>query len=424
MKCKFNKTVFAGILGNILECYDFTIYAFLSPVISVIFFPTNNSLISLLLTLSVFAVSFLVRPLGAILFGYLGDHLGRKRTLMISIICMSTATFLTGLLPSYAAIGIGAPILLLLLRLVQGMSVSGEMTTAMSYLIEHAHHQQRGFVGSLAMCSSCGGGALASIIAALFTILLTQEAMLNWGWRLPFLLGGVFGFISVLVRLKFQFHETSLFQAAITKSKIPRPTIFKHYKQLHYKPIFKAVLLTCIMAMGYYCFMAYFNVFLIQSLGQPVQSVLLIGFICQLLLTISIPLLGYISDLIGRKPVLLSGISLLLLLIHPIFWLLQQPKIILVFLGELLFIFSLAPIIATIPTTLAEMFQVHTRNSGISLSYNISQAIFGGTAPFIGIALINKTQNLYAPAWYLFAGAFISLFALISLNETYQQPLK
>jgi proline/betaine transport protein TphA len=416
------KTIFAGIFGNALEFYDFSVYAFFAPLLADFFFPNKDPLVSLLLTLSVFAVSFLVRPIGGIFFGYLGDHFGRKKALITTIVLMSGSTCLLGLLPGYASIGIGAPILLVLCRLAQGIAVSGELTTAMSYLVEHAHHQRRGFIGSLAMCSGIGGTALGSAVAALVTAMLGQEQLLSWGWRVPFLLGGLLGLFGLYLRLSSE--ETSHFlHAKEAKQTTEKPSLFNHYRKLDYRPIVFAVLVTCIMAIGNYFVIGYFSVFLIKTLGHPANIVTLMNFISLLVFTLLLPVFGWLSDRIGRKPVLMLGMIGLSLVIHPIFWLLQQQSTPLMYLGMLLFVCFQAPIASTIPTTLAEMFPVHTRNSSISLGYNLSLALFGGTAPLVAVQLTASSHNFYAPAWYLIVGAGISLLTLWKITESYQRPL-
>lgn len=417
------KTIFAGIFGNILESYDFGVYAFFSPILATVFFPNNEPLIALLLTFGIFSLSFLVRPLGGVVFGYLGDHFGRKNTLLISITLMSIPTFLLGLLPDYASIGLWAPILLTFLRLAQGISVSGEMTTAMSYLVEHAPPHRRGFIGSLTLCSSCSGVVFSAALITLISTALTHEQLLHWGWRLPFLLGGIIGFIGLYLRCLFPLQETALYQSAQEHAPKTRPSFFAHYRQLNYKSIILATLLTGIMAMSYYFYMGYFNTFLIKTMGRSTTVVMQINFISQLCLMLFIPCFGWLSDKMGRKPVLMTGMIGLILFTYPVFYLLQQQTG-LIILGELLFVLLLAPIIALIPTTLAELFHVRTRNSGISLSYNMGQAIFGGTAPLIALSLTASTHNLYAPAWYLMGGACLSLFTLLAMKESYQQPLK
>jgi MFS family permease len=188
------KTFFAGIFGNTLEWYDFTAYAFFAPILAKLFFPLSNPFTSLLLTFGVFALSFLVRPVGALFFGYIGDHFGRRTALIISIIVMSLPTLFLGLLPNYATIGIAAPVLLTILRMTQGLAVSGELTSATSFLVEHAHEKRRGFAGSLAMWSAFIGITLSSIVVTSITMAITDQQLTTWGWRVPFVLGGLLGF--------------------------------------------------------------------------------------------------------------------------------------------------------------------------------------------------------------------------------------
>lgn len=415
-------TIFAGIFGNALEWYDFTTYAFFAPVIASLFFPAKDQFTSLLMTFGVFAASFIVRPIGAIFFGYFGDHFGRKQALIISILVMTIPTLLLGLLPNYASIGIAAPLFLTLLRLLQGIAVSGEIATAISFLVEHSHESRRGFTGSLAMCSAFVGIVTSSAIATLITELVTYEQLTTWGWRIPFLMGGLLGFVGLWMRLKTK--ETEHFkktQAADTANK--KISIFEHYSNLQYKPILISILVISIMAIGNYLVIGYFNTFLIKTLGHPAREVMAINFVSLLLMTLLLPIMGIISDKIGRKPVLFSGIIAFFILSLPIFWLLQQPNLYYVFAGEMIFVIVLSSIAALVPTTLAEMFHTAARNSGVSLGYNISLGLFGGTAPIIALVLVESTNNYFAPAWYLMASAVVSLIALLSVQESYQKKL-
>lgn len=416
------KTIFAGVFGHVLENYDFSLYAFFSPILAATFFPHQDQHVALLLTFSIFALSFLVRPLGSIVFGFLGDRLGRKNALIISIIMMSISTFLLGVLPGYAVIGLWAPILLTLLRLTQGVAVSGEMTTAITYLVEHANQKGRGLIGGVTMSSACFGGVVASGIIAFVTLFVSNEQLFQWAWRIPFILGGIVGIMGLIVRLHSP--ETALYQSAQKRmDKTQKISFFTHYCQLDYKSIILGILLTCVMATSFYTFMSYFNTFLMDTLGHPAKSVMLINFIGLLTLTLLLPIFGLVSDKIGRKPVLLMGIIGLILFTYPIFWLLQQPSIVSIFWGEFFFVIIVSPLLAIIPTTLSEMFPVQTRNSGLSLAYNMSQALFGGTVSLIALQLTASTHNLYAPVWYIMVTAFISLCALCKIKESYQQLL-
>jgi len=375
------------------------------------------------MTFSVFALGFLVRPVGAIFFGYLGDEFGRRRALILSIILMSLPTLLLGFLPTYASIGIAAPLLLTVLRILQGGAVSGELTSSAAYLIEHAEKTRRGLAGSLVMCSAFIGITASSAIVAIAAGLTSRQQLLTWGWRLPFMVGGVIGIIGLILRL--QSTETGLFQQSKTMQGSETATsILTHLNIImRNRLVYWAILLTCIMAVGNWVLIGYFNTFLIKTAGLPIESVTLINFITLCLFTALIPLMGRLSDVIGRKPVLRIGIIGFVIFSYPIFWLLNRGNIYWALAGELLFAFILSFIAAIIPTALAELFQVRTRNSGMALGYNISLAVFGGTAPLVAIALVSKTGNHLAPAFYLIVCALISWGALSRLRETYRDEL-
>lgn len=414
-------TFFSGVFGNGLEWYDFTIYAFFAPILAGLYFPTKSPFVSLLLTFSVFALSFLVRPIGGILFGYLGDHFGRRKALLTSIIVMSLPTLALAVLPDYSHIGIAAPIFLTLLRLIQGMAVSGELTTATSFLVEHSDSHKRGFSGSLAMGSAFVGILISSAIATMITNFMSHDDVLAWGWRIAFGIGGIVGLIGLFFRLLS--HETQLFQEAQKNILQTRPSVVSHFVKLDWKSVVLAVLLTCVMAVGNYFLIGFFNVFLTKNLNFPMKEAMIINFACLTVLTILIPIMGILSDRIGRKSVLKFGIIGMLVLAYPIFFLFSQQTIYTALLAELLFVIALAPISALIPTTLAELFETHSRNAGMSIGYNVSLAIFGGTAPLVAMSLVNITKNNYSPAWYLIACAIISLLALLNIRESYKKQL-
>lgn len=417
------KIIFAGVFGNALEWYDFTAYAFFAPLLAELFFPMHNPFVSLLMTFSVFALGFMGRPIGAMFFGYLGDHLGRRKALIISITVMSAPTLLLGILPNYAAIGIMAPILLTLLRLVQGTAVGGELTSAAAFLIEHAGHRRRGFAGSLVMCSAFIGITLSSAVATLITEVTHREQLLAWGWRLPFIIGGVMGLLGLVMRLRTT--EPALFQQAkASENQETTSSMLSHLGEiLRQKFVWLAALLTCIMAVGNWVLIGYFNTFLIKDVGLPIREVMAINFFTLCLFTLLLPCMGILSDNLGRKPVLRIGIMGFVVLSYPIFWLLSQGSIITALIGELLFAVISSCTAAVIPTALAELFHVRTRNTGMALGYNISMALFGGTAPLVALALVAHTGNHSAPAYYLIACALASWWALSRLKESYQNQL-
>lgn len=420
---KKKSVIFAGAIGNALEWYDFTIYAFFVPLIATQFFPSHDNFISILATFAVFALGFLVRPLGAVLFGYIGDHIGRKKALIISMIMISCPTILIGLLPNYKAIGIFAPLGLVTLRIIQGLAVSGELTTATVFLIEHADTNKRGVAGSLAMAGAYLGMVLSSIFATMITEILSHEQVTQWGWRIPFILGGLLGVIGLILRLKStdpeMYQEKSNANNNLSHSK----SIIGHVGSLNHKKLVVGVLLTCTMAIANYFLIAYFNTFLTQTQNMPLKDVMYINTIGLLVQLCSTVFMGYLSDFVGRKKVLGFGIISIILISYPVFWLFMQHNIYLALLGEVMFAIAAGAISGLIPTTLAEMFDTYHRNMGISVSYNISLALFGGTAPLVAISLIATTNNLFSPANYLIACSCIALLALFTIKERYKASL-
>lgn len=418
---RFN-IILSGTFGNALEWYDFTSYAFFVPILSQLFFPTKNHFLSLLLTFSVFAMSFLVRPIGGLLIGYLGDRRGRKFALILSIIAMSCATFLFGLLPTFDKWGYFASILLIILRLIQGMAVSGEFTTSISFMVEHAQADRRGLMASLVMFSALFGIALSSAVATLLTETLSAADLHQWGWRLPFLLGGLLGLIGVWLR--FNTVETEHFKKIqIHLSESQTYFLWRQLFVSYRGRLIAAVLLTCAMAVGNYYIIAYFVTFLTQTEHLPVEQVMIVNLIALILLTILIPFYGFLSDLWGRKKVFYFGLICLAIVSYPSFWLLSQGNIYSAFWGQILFAFFQAALGGVVPIMLAELFPTAIRNTGLSLGYNLSLAIFGGTAPMMGLLIVQETGLKTSPAFYLIICCVVSLVALAFQKESYTKPL-
>ena len=417
MNQKERNSIIAGLYGNALEWYDFILYASFAPVFAEIFFPSDIHFISLLATFSLFAIGFIMRPFGGVLIGHYADHYGRRKALILSMSIMSLSTTLIAFVPDYNALGLAAPIIFSILRLIQGLAVGGELPGSTTYLIEHMFEHKRGLAGSLVLSSAFLGIFLGALIASVFTSLYSGTSLLRSGWRYTYLLGGVLGIFGIYLRLKST--ESPTFQKKIHSQDIPIKILCTQYKM----QLFKAVMITSILAMFNYLLIAYVTTFLVKYQGFRLHDALLINLLALLSLTLFIPIMGYISDVIGRKPVYLCGLIILLLYIVPFFLLLLSKNWWHVLYCELLLALILAPINATVPTMLAEMFPTSIRASGISTGYNIGQALFGGTMPLIAFSLIELTDNQLAPAWYLCFWTIIVLCTTFYVHETYKKNL-
>ncbi len=412
-------TLIAGLFGNALEWYDFILYANFAPLIALLFFPTKNPATSLLLTFAVFATGFLVRPLGAAVFGYIGDHLGRRIALIISMSIITLPTFLIGFLPTYASIGVAAPVLLTLLRLCQGIAVSGELNSAATFLVEHAPDNKRGLAGCLVMGSAFFGMLFGALMASTMTFTLTVENLHFWGWRIPFWLGGILGIIGLVIRLRTE--ESPKFVKEVQEEEhVSIKQVFLFFR----KELILSILLTCVMAVGNYTLIAYVVSYLTKFQGFSLNDANLINLISLIFILILFPMAGMLSDKFGRKPVFQAGLWGFVIFSFPVFWLLSQKQFAYALVGDMLLCVLIVPIAGLIPTLLVELFPARVRNSGTALGYNISLAIFGGTTPMVALALTHATGNNLAPAGYLMLCAILSAIALYFIVESHKEPLK
>lgn len=411
---KTKKTLIAGLYGNTLEWYDFILYANFAPLLATLFFPTHDPMTSLLLTFAVFATGFLVRPFGAIFFGYVGDHLGRRTALIISISIITVPTTLIGFIPSYESIGIAAPLLLTLMRILQGIAISGELNSAATYVIEHAKPNRRGLAGSLIMATAFFGIFLGALVSFVLTQIFDPQTLLQWGWRSAFWISGILGLIGIYIRVRTG--ESPKFQPP---TEAPLKILFRKYR----KEIFIATLFVMLMAVANYLFIAFVVSFLVKIQGFSLHTANQINLICMVLTLALYPTMGILSDKIGRKPVYKLGIWGAIILALPIFYFLSQKSFMYVLIGDLLLALILAPIAGMVPTIVAEIFTTKVRNSGSAISYNLALAIFGGTTPIVAFKLIEITSNPYAPAFYLILSAIVSGIMLHFIEDKHKHEL-
>ena len=414
-KKSYRKIVLAGMIGNGLEWYDYALYGHFAAIISKLYFPNENPYMSLIVTFGVFAAGFIMRPIGALIFGYIGDKHGRKASLALSILLMAIPTSFIGLLPTYEQIGIFAPILLTVIRLMQGMALGGEFSGSITFLVEHAPQGKKGLAGSYSVMSLVMGILLGSAVATFFANVLDKEDFETWGWRVPFIIGFFIGMIGLYIR---SFLDES-----------PDYEHAKEYNQLSEKPVRelltkhfgKIVLATGLymaVTIPFYMLTVFMNTFMTKIVGFEMSDSLIINTISMFALLALIPLSAILSDKFGRKPVLLISVIVILLAAYPIFWLICQGSFSLALIGQVFFAAILAFYIAPIPTVLVEIFPTKVRYTGMAIACNLCAAIFGGTTPIIATWLIETTGTNLILSVYIAAAALISLVSVLVYKET------
>jgi len=411
------KSILGGSIGNILEWYDFGLFAIYSPLFSRLFFPNYDPHIALITVFSVFALGFLCRPIGALLFGFLGDREGRVRSLRLSILMISVPTLLIGFLPTYAVVGIWAPIFLTLIRVWQGISLGGEFSGSIIYLTETAPNQHRGLVASLAGTGANMGILLASAISAASSYFFTDIDFEKWGWRIPYILSGIVCLFVYFTRLQLQ--ETNVFNYLKEKKLLVKNPIRMVFKN-NLPQMLRTIGLVCMGSTFYYLCFIYMTTFLTQNLHFSLSKATswMTFFIGTMI--ILVPLSGMLCDYFGRRKMLLFNAILITLITIPGFYFLLHNYYIIGFVFVIA-LFTIASSLEQATTSIAvvENFPPPARYTGLSFGYNLGVAIFGGTTPLICEALINKTHILLIPAYYIVACAMVTgLVAFFFVRET------
>ncbi|MEE8295722.1 MAG: MFS transporter [Sphingomonadales bacterium] len=412
------KTAFAGAAGNVMEWYDFATYAYMAPIIATLFFPSDDHFASIMTTYGVFAAGYLSRPLGGMIFGHIGDKLGRKKVLILSVSLMGFSTVSIGLLPTEAVIGPLAAVLLVVLRIAQGLSVGGEYTGSATFVVENAPRDKRAFYSSWIVSGAAGGFLLGSGVATLLTNFMDADALHSWGWRLPFLSGALIAIVAYILRRHIE--EPVKPKDFKKPEKSPVISAFRD----HWRDMLRVMGLALSVNVGFYLMFVYAISFLTDRMHVSTANAMDINTFCLVLMTILPIPFAMASDKIGRKPVLLSGALGIIVLSWPLFWFMHHTDLTMIILGQVGFAVLFSWVFAANPVTMVEILPRNVRVSVLSIGYNICLSIFGGTTPLVATYLVNRTSDDFAPVYYLMGLAVISLIAVLSIKETGGKPLR
>ncbi len=399
-------TILSGVVGNILEWYDFAVYGFFAPILGKLFFPAEDPVTSLIASFGAFAAGFLMRPIGGAVFGHIGDRLGRKKALNLSVLMMAIPTFLIGVMPTHAQIGMTAAVILVVLRMCQGLSVGGEYTSSIVFLAESAPKNKKGLFSSASMLGAVGGILLGSLVGSVLTSMLDDAQLQSWGWRIPFLMGIIVAGIGFLIRRHMP--ETLQEEEKLDK---PLKVLRKNWLE-----VIRVSGLNLLAATVFYCMFVFVVTWLVNYVHEPRTMALRFNSLSLLFLMVLLPLVAHLSDRFGRKPFLVAGAVGMILFSYPLFWLMHHPNESMILAGEFGMALLIAIYMAPIPVTLVEMFPRNIRVSAVSIGYNLAFAAFGGTIPMVAVWLIQKQHNDLAFVWYIIGIAIISLIIVLTLN--------
>lgn len=413
------RSIVAGSVGVLVHWFDWAVYAYLATTISDVFFPDSGGATGLLAVFGVFAVAFFFRPVGSVIFGHLGDTLGRKKTLSIVIVMMALGTLMLGLTPSYDSIGVWAPVLLVVGRIIQGIAAGGEFGSATAFLAEYSKPTKRGFNCSWIEFGSVMGFLLASGAVAVLFAVFDDRTVTDWAWRIPFLLTVPLAAVGYYIRTKIE--DTPDYRALEEADEVPSAPI-KEVFQHNRKQFFQTVGIEIFMNCTFYVVLTYLLTYQEDTVGFNAGTAARLSVIASLTAAVIIPLSGKASDQWGRRPVLLTAGVLLLVLAWPMFEWMNQGTSIAGFCSTFVLSAILALILGTHTSAVAELFPTRTRQSGLSMAYSIAGALFAGTLPYFNTWLIDLTDNIMVPAFTLMVVAVVGLVTVATIPETKGLP--
>ena len=430
------RSLVAGTVGNFVEWYEFGAYGFFATVIAANFFSSTSTsdAESLIKTYASFALAFFFRPIGAAVFGRAGDRIGRRPTLIIVLLLMTLSTTLIGILPTYATVGAAAPWLLTLVRALQGLSAGGEFGGAVSIMTEFAPKSKRGLYGAWQSLTVALGLLVGAGLAAILATVLSEEALNDWGWRVPFLLALPLGLVALWLRLRLD--ETPNFERLQQEARTGDTGEVTGRNVAQVRPadkaeVAKAIALGIGRLMGWsaagYTFLVVMPSYLQATLNATFQQALVATVLANLGFAVSIMPAGWLSDRIGRRPVMVTGAALVVVLAFPLMNLLQDKESSTAGKGIAVFVAGLVVglMAGPGPAMLAEMFPTRARYTGLGLAYSLSNAVFSGSAGLIITELIKRTKNIDIPAYYVVVTCAVSVAALLTLRgDDYRRELR
>jgi MFS transporter, MHS family, proline/betaine transporter len=417
---KIRKAVTGASIGNAVEWFDFAIYGFLATSIAANFFPSGNDTAALLKTFAIFAAAFFMRPLGGFVFGPLGDRIGRQRVLALVILLMSGSTLAIGLLPTYTAIGVAAPLLLLFFRCLQGFSAGGEYGGGAVYLAEFASDKRRGLIVTFMVWSGVLGFLIGSVTVTLLQASLPADAMDSYGWRIPFLLAGPLGIVGLYIRLRLD--DTPQF-TELSKEQLVASSPLREAVGTAWRPILQVIGLMIVFNIGYYVVFTFLPTYFIATLHFTKTNAFVSITLASLVALVLILPLAALSDRVGRRPMLIVGSLAFAVLGYPLFLLLNSGSLAAAIAAHCLLAVIEAVYVSAAVTAGVELFATRVRYSGFSIGYNVCVAVFGGTTPYVVTWLTAETGNNVAPAYYVVAAALVSLATILTIRETAGRPL-
>ncbi|MDO5639388.1 MAG: MFS transporter [Neisseria sp.] len=411
-----NRVLLASLVGSSIEWFDYFLYGTVAALVfNQLFFPAEDPTVGTMLAFASFALSFFIRPFGGIIFSHIGDKIGRKQTLVLTLSLMGGATVLMGLLPTYQAIGVAAPILMVTLRLVQGLGIGGEWGGAMLLAVEYAPPEKRGFFGSVPQMGVTIGMLLATLALTVMST-LPDDAFLSWGWRVPFVLSAVLVFVGLWIRKGID--ETPSFKKNQESGNVVAVPLFETFKT-HKREVLIAVGAKFVETAPFYIMSTFIVYYATTELDFSRTQVLNAVTIATIVTTLLIPLMGALSDKIGRKTVYVGGVLLMMAYAFPYFWMLQSGSFAMLVLATVIGLGIIwAPTTAVLGTMFSEIFKSNVRYTGITLGYQIGAALAGGTAPLVATFLLKEFNHSYVPiALYIIFTGVVSLLAIIAVSE-------